>query len=129
MPFIRFKSVMIRRNMMSVIIGYDSRFLKQELNFSHFLSLNENGIQVVLYITLITAMLVMIYKKENEIGCKTTIRRMGIELESVVLAIVVIQSGGDLRKTYKSYPKLCKTKSRSPGYLCTRIKKKLWQII
>lgn len=25
------------------------RFLKQELNFSHFLSLNENGIQVVLY--------------------------------------------------------------------------------
>lgn len=75
------------------------RFLKQELNFSHFLSLNENGIQVILYMTLITAMLVMIYKKENEIGYKTAIRRMGIELESLVMAIVVIQSGGDLRKT------------------------------
>ena len=74
------------------------RFLKQELNFSHFLSLNENGIQVVLYITLITAMLVMIYKKENQIGYKTAVRRMGIELESLILAIVVIQSGGDLRK-------------------------------
>ena len=36
------------------------RFLKQELNFSHFLSLNDNGIQVILYMTLITAMLVKI---------------------------------------------------------------------
>jgi len=75
------------------------RFLKQELNFSHFLSLNENGIQVILYMTLITAMLVMIYKKENEIGYKTAVRRMAIELESLVMAIVVIQSGGDLKKT------------------------------
>jgi len=75
------------------------RFLKQELNFSHFLSLNDNGIQVVLYMTLITAMLVMIYKKENQLGYKTAIRRMGIELESLIMAIIVIQSGGDLRKT------------------------------
>ena len=75
------------------------RFLKQELNFSHFLSLSENGIQVILYMTLITAMLVMVYKKENELGYKTAVRRMGIELESLVLAIVVIQSGGDLKKT------------------------------
>ncbi len=75
------------------------RFIKQELNFSHFLSLNENGIQVVLYMTLITAMLVMIYKKVNEIGYKTAVRRMGIELESLIMAIVVIQCGGDLKKT------------------------------
>jgi len=38
------------------------RFLKQELNFSHFLSLNENGIQVVLYMSLITAMLVLLMR-------------------------------------------------------------------
>lgn len=74
------------------------RFLKQELNFSHFLSLNENGIQVIMYMTMITAMLVMIYKKENEIGYKTAIRRMGIELETLVIAIAVVQSGGDLTK-------------------------------
>ena len=74
------------------------RFLKQELNFSHFLSLNKNGIQVVLYMTLITAMLVMIYKKENQIGYKTAVRRMGIELESLVIAVAVIQSGGDIKK-------------------------------
>jgi IS4 transposase len=75
------------------------RFLKQELNFSHFLSLNDNGIQVILYMTLITAMMVMIYKKENAVGYKTAVRRMGIELESLVMAIMVIQSGGDLKKT------------------------------
>jgi len=75
------------------------RFLKQELNFSHFLSLSENGIQVILYMTLITAMLVMIYKKENDLGYKTAVRRMMIELESLIMAVVVIQSGGDLRKT------------------------------
>lgn len=75
------------------------RFLKQELNFSHFLSLNDNGIGVILYMTMITAMLVKIYKKENEIGYKTAVRRMGIELESLVMAIIVIQSGGDLKKT------------------------------
>ena len=80
------------------------RFLKQELNFSHLLSLNDNGIQVVLYMTLITAMLVMIYKKENELGYKTAVRRMGIELESLVMAIIVIQSGGDLKKTELTDP-------------------------
>jgi hypothetical protein len=80
------------------------RFIKQELNFSHFLSLNENGIQVILYMTMITAMLVMIYKKENEIGYKTAVRRMGIELESLVMAIIVIQSGGDLKKTQLPVP-------------------------
>ena len=74
------------------------RFLKQELNFSHFLSLNENGIQVIMYMTMITAMLAMIYKRENEIGYKTSIRRMGIELETLVMAIAVVQSGGDLKK-------------------------------
>ena len=75
------------------------RFLKQELNFSHFLSLNDNGIEVILYMTMITAMLVMIYKKENQIGYKTGVRRMRIELENLVMAIIVIQSGGDLKKT------------------------------
>jgi transposase len=80
------------------------RFLKQELNFSHLLSLNENGIQVVLYMTLIAAMLVMIYKKENEIGYKTAVRRMRIEMESLITAIIVVQSGGDIRKTQLPYP-------------------------
>jgi hypothetical protein len=74
------------------------RFLKQDLNFSHFLSLNENGIQVVLYMTLIVAMLIMIYKQENHLGYKTAKRRMEIELQEFIIALAVVQSGGDLRR-------------------------------
>ncbi|SDG86417.1 IS4 family transposase [Chitinophaga filiformis] len=47
------------------------RFLKQELNVSHLVSLNQNGIQVMLYMTLIVAMMVLIYKKANNLGYKT----------------------------------------------------------
>lgn len=43
------------------------KYLKQEFNFKHLLSRNENGIQVVLYCTLIAAMLVFAYKHLNQI--------------------------------------------------------------
>ncbi|GGH35203.1 transposase [Mangrovimonas yunxiaonensis] len=41
------------------------RFIKQELNVSHLVSLNKNGIEVMLYMTLIVAMLILIYKKSQ----------------------------------------------------------------
>jgi hypothetical protein len=72
------------------------RFLKQEVNFSHFISLSDNGIQVILYMTLIAAMLIMIYKTENELGFKRAKRRMEIELQELIIAIAVVLSGGDL---------------------------------
>ena len=74
------------------------RFIKQELNFSHFMSLSKNGIMIILYMTMITAMLVMVYKKENELGGKTAIRRMIIELEYILMKLVVQQTGGDWSK-------------------------------
>ena len=40
----------------------------------------------------------MIYKKENQIGYKTAVRRMGIEFENLVIALAVILSGGDITK-------------------------------
>jgi hypothetical protein len=80
------------------------RFIKQELNFSHFLSLNENGIQVMLYMTLITAMLIMIYKKENAIGYKTAVRRICIEMEELILAMAVMHCGGDVKRMNVPYP-------------------------
>lgn len=80
------------------------RFLKQELNFSHFLSLNENGIRIVLYMTLIVAMLIRIYKQENQLGYKTAKRRMEIELQELIIAIAVVQSGGDLKRLHLPAP-------------------------
>ena len=39
------------------------RFLKQELNLSHLVSLDKNGIEVMIYMTMICSMLLLIYKK------------------------------------------------------------------
>ncbi|NEW85114.1 MAG: transposase [Mariniphaga sp.] len=47
------------------------RFIKQELNASHFVSVSENGIKVMLYMTLIASMLLLLYKKINDLGYKT----------------------------------------------------------
>jgi hypothetical protein len=43
-------------------------------------------------------MLIMIYKKENEIGFKTAKRRMLIEVQEVILSINTIFGGGDPKK-------------------------------
>lgn len=74
------------------------RFIKQELNFKHFLSVNENGLQVMLYMTLIAAMLLMLYKRINEIGFVTAKRRFTMEIEDVITAMAIIYCGGDIRK-------------------------------
>lgn len=71
------------------------RFLKQELNVSHLVSLNKNGLQVMLYMTLITSMLVLIYKKGNNQGYKTSKRRFAMEVRDLAIALIVVQCGGD----------------------------------
>jgi hypothetical protein len=71
------------------------RFIKQELNFKHFLSTNTNGIKIVLYMTLILAMLILIYKRMNGIGYKTAKRRFYFELEDEIIRTAIIISGGD----------------------------------
>lgn len=43
------------------------RFMKQEMNLSHFVCNDTNAIEVMLYFTLIATMLVLIYKKQNGI--------------------------------------------------------------
>lgn len=43
------------------------RFLKQEMNLTHFVCNDINAIKVMLYCCLITATLILIYKKQNEI--------------------------------------------------------------
>jgi len=77
------------------------RFLKQELNFSHFLSTNTNGIKVVLYMTLILAMLILVYKKYNELGYKTAKRRFFYELEDMILEMAMIASGGNPKLVFR----------------------------
>ncbi|HEY9000299.1 MAG TPA: IS4 family transposase [Mucilaginibacter sp.] len=78
------------------------RFLKQELNVSHLVSLNKNGLQVMLYMTLITGILVLIYKKGNNLGYKTAKRRFAMEVRDLAIALIVVQCGGDPGLLFKT---------------------------
>ena len=78
------------------------RFLKQELNLSHLVSLNQNGIQVMLYMTLIVAMLLLIYKQANILGYKTAKRRFVMEIRNLAIAMVVAHCNGNLDKLFKT---------------------------
>lgn len=71
------------------------RFIKQELSFKHFISTNINGIKIILYMTLILAMLILLYKKFNRIGYKTAKRRFYYEIDELYMSIIIKQSGGD----------------------------------
>lgn len=71
------------------------RFLKQELNLSHITSTSENGMQVMLYMTMITSMLVLVYKRVNQVGYKTAVRRIAMELNESVIKLIVRYCGGD----------------------------------
>ena len=71
------------------------RFIKQELNFSHFVSLSKNGIEVMLYMSLIVAMLVLTYKHANNIGYKTAKRRFNLEMRNLIISMIVVECGGN----------------------------------
>lgn len=71
------------------------RFLKQELNFRHFISVNENGIRILLYMTMILAMLILIYKKINGFGYKTAKRRFALEFRDIITDMIVVYCGGN----------------------------------
>jgi hypothetical protein len=43
------------------------RFMKQEMNLTHFVCNDKNAIEVMLYCTMIASMLILIYKKKNNI--------------------------------------------------------------
>ncbi|WP_231428005.1 IS4 family transposase, partial [Pedobacter sp. Leaf250] len=78
------------------------RFMKQELNLSHLVSLNKNGIEVMVYVTMIAAMLLLIYKKANNLGYKTAKRRIVMELRDMITAILIVFAGGDPDKIFKT---------------------------
>lgn len=78
------------------------RFIKQELHASHLVSLNKNGIQVMLYMTLIVAMLVLIYKHANNVSYKTAKRRFTMEIRDLAIAMIIVQCGGNPNIYFKT---------------------------
>jgi transposase len=71
------------------------RFLKQELNFAHITSTSENGMMVIMYMTMIASMLVLTYKRINNVGYKTAVRRVSFELNEFIIKMIVRECGGD----------------------------------
>jgi transposase len=71
------------------------RFLKQELNLVHITSTSENGMMVMMYMTMIASMLVLTYKRINNVGYKTAVRRISFELNELIIKLIVTQCGGD----------------------------------
>ena len=78
------------------------RFLKQELNLSHLVSMNKNGIEVMIYMTMIASMLLLIYKKVNDLGYKTAKRRIAMEIRDMITSILIIFAGGNPDKVFKT---------------------------
>jgi IS4 transposase len=72
------------------------KFIKQNLNFSHLLSRNENGVKVIMYMTLITAILLIVYKKLNDLkGHKIPKLKSAQELEVLIIKDIVEKCGGN----------------------------------
>lgn len=72
------------------------KFLKQELNFSHLINRSENGIRVMLYCTMIAAILLLAYKELNGLkGYKIMKQKFVHDLEKSLMKDFVIMCGGD----------------------------------
>lgn len=72
------------------------RFIKQVLNFSHLLNRSENGIKVVLYTTLIAAVLLEAYKRANHLkGYKIAMQKFAQALEEELIKELIVLCGGN----------------------------------
>jgi hypothetical protein len=75
------------------------KFIKQHPNVKHLVSRNENGIKVMIYMTMILVILIIAYKKINAIkGFKIAKLKFGIELENEIIKTIVTLCEGDLDK-------------------------------
>lgn len=75
------------------------KFIKQHLNVKHLVSRNLNGIKVMLYMTMILAVLILAYKKLNKIaGFKIAKLKFEIALDNSMIKEIVLLCGGNPNK-------------------------------
>lgn len=76
------------------------KFIKQHLHFKHFLAYNENGIKVMMYMTMITSILLLLYKKLNEIDGYKMVKYLFVEeLNMEIIKEIVVICEGDPSKS------------------------------
>lgn len=72
------------------------KFLKQHLSLEHMLSYEPKAIEGMLYVRLIAAALILVYKKENKLSSyKMAKETFADELEMDMIRYLVAESGGD----------------------------------
>ena len=47
-------------------------------------------------------MLILIYKKENNVGYETAKRQFSMEIRNLAISIIVVNCGGDLKLFFKA---------------------------
>jgi len=65
--------------------------------------------------TLITSILVLIYKRANDVGYKTAVRRISFELNEFVIRLVVQHLGGDPNQVFRRNHQLDQVFENKPG--------------
>jgi len=72
------------------------KFIKQNLQFKHFISHNKNGMSVYIYCILIATILFAVFKKSNQLqGFKIPLLRFTLLLEKEIIKDLIIMSGGN----------------------------------
>ena len=72
------------------------RFMKQEMNLSHLISRDENGILVMLYTLLIAAILILVFRQRNQIrSYKIAKIRFVDQLFDSIVKLVIERCGGN----------------------------------
>jgi hypothetical protein len=72
------------------------KFLKQHLNLNHLVSRTENGLKVMIYMTMILAMLIIVFKRKNKIASyKIAKLRFEVQLDNLLMKEIVILCGGN----------------------------------
>jgi len=82
------------------------KFIKQHLNFSHLLNRTENGIKVIMYVTMTAAILLLEYKQLKKLkGYKLTKQKFAYDLErNIIYNIVIICNGDEMKAKKMLYP-------------------------
>jgi transposase len=72
------------------------KFIKQHLNVTHLVSRQKNGIEVMIYMTMIVAILILAFKKLNNIeGYKIAKLKFEIQLDNLLIKEIVLLCGGN----------------------------------
>jgi hypothetical protein len=74
------------------------KFLKQNLDFSHLISTSVNGLKVMMYMTMIAAMMILLYGRTTKNGFKIAKIQFDYYIKNLTTAMSIVLYGGNAKK-------------------------------